>query len=99
MASNTHRPKDTRPSKTAIIGFRWFALACALICPGATWADGVATNLPSDTPKTFYPRTNSFDYVTREEMIAMRDGVKLKTFIVVPKGATNGPMLLTRTPY
>jgi putative CocE/NonD family hydrolase len=32
-------------------------------------------------------------------MIAMRDGVKLKTFILVPKGATHAPMLLTRTPY
>lgn len=29
----------------------------------------------------------------------MRDGVKLKTFILVPKGATNAPMLLSRTPY
>jgi putative CocE/NonD family hydrolase len=32
-------------------------------------------------------------------MIAMRDGVKLKTFILVPKGATHAPMLLSRTPY
>ncbi len=29
----------------------------------------------------------------------MRDGVKLKTFILVPKGATRAPILLTRTPY
>ena len=29
----------------------------------------------------------------------MRDGVKLKTFILVPKGANRAPMLLTRTPY
>ena len=29
----------------------------------------------------------------------MRDGVKLKTFILIPKGAKNAPMLLTRTPY
>jgi putative CocE/NonD family hydrolase len=29
----------------------------------------------------------------------MRDGVKLKTIILIPKGATNAPMLLTRTPY
>ena len=41
----------------------------------------------------------SFDYVKREEMIPMRDGVKLKTFILIPKGAKNAPMLLTRTPY
>ncbi len=29
----------------------------------------------------------------------MRDGVKLFTVIIVPKGATNAPILLTRTPY
>jgi hypothetical protein len=29
----------------------------------------------------------------------MRDGVKLHTVIVIPKGAKNAPILLTRTPY
>ena len=29
----------------------------------------------------------------------MRDGVKLHTVIVMPKGAKNAPILLTRTPY
>jgi putative CocE/NonD family hydrolase len=32
-------------------------------------------------------------------MIPMRDGVKLHTVIVVPKGAKSAPILLTRTPY
>src|SRR3546814_12940224 len=32
-------------------------------------------------------------------MIPMRDGVKLYTVIVIPKGATNAPIVLTRTPY
>ncbi len=32
-------------------------------------------------------------------MIAMRDGVKLHTVILVPKGRKGAPMLLTRTPY
>jgi putative CocE/NonD family hydrolase len=32
-------------------------------------------------------------------MIPMRDGVRLYTVIVVPKGARNAPILLTRTPY
>jgi predicted acyl esterase len=44
------------------------------------------------------PETD-YDYVKREEMIPMRDGVKLRTFIVVPKGAHDLPMLLERTPY
>ena len=56
-------------------------------------------NFPSETPAKFQASNNSFDYVRREEMIPMRDGVKLHTVILVPKGARNAPMLLTRTPY
>jgi predicted acyl esterase len=62
-------------------------------------ADERARSLPSETPETFTPRTDAFDYEKREVMIAMRDGVKLKTLILVPKGAANAPLLLTRTPY
>ena len=57
------------------------------------------TTLPSETPAKFTPVTDSFDYVRREVMIPMRDGVKLKTVILVPKGASGAPILLTRTPY
>lgn len=62
-------------------------------------AEPPIASLPSDTPAKFTPNTESFDYVKREVMIPMRDGVKLKTFIVIPKGAAKAPMLLTRTPY
>ncbi|MDT5156219.1 MAG: uncharacterized protein QOH51_576 [Acidobacteriota bacterium] len=55
--------------------------------------------LQSETPKTFEPTNDSFDYVRREVMIPMRDGVKLHTVILVPKGAKRAPILLTRTPY
>ena len=55
--------------------------------------------LPSETPKTFTPTNDGFDYTRREEMIAMRDGVRLHTVIIVPKGARNAPILFTRTPY
>ena len=40
-----------------------------------------------------------YDYTKREVMIPMRDGVKLYTVIVIPNGAKNAPILLTRTPY
>ncbi|MGB2676572.1 MAG: CocE/NonD family hydrolase [Candidatus Acidiferrum sp.] len=56
-------------------------------------------DFPSETPAKLVPTTSSFDYEKREVMIPMRDGVKLHTVIVVPKGAKNAPMLLTRTPY
>jgi putative CocE/NonD family hydrolase len=39
------------------------------------------------------------NYERRVFDIPMRDGVKLHTVIVVPKGARNAPILLTRTPY
>src|SRR6188474_1092197 len=60
-----------------------------------------ATNqsLPSETPASFRPVTESFDYDRRDVMIPMRDGVKLHTVVLVPKGAKGTPMLLTRTPY
>jgi uncharacterized protein len=56
-------------------------------------------SLPSETPAKLEPSTESFDYVKRDVMIPMRDGVKLHTVIVLPKGAKNAPILLTRTPY
>ena len=55
--------------------------------------------LPSETPAKFEPVTNSFDYIKRDVMIPMRDGVKLHTVILIPKGAQRAPILLTRTPY
>jgi len=58
-----------------------------------------AQTLPSETPPTFTPTSEGFDYVRREVMIPMRDGVKLHTVILAPKGARNAPILLTRTPY
>src|SRR6202047_2523297 len=53
----------------------------------------------NDIPKVFTAPTANQDYVKREAMIPMRDGVKLYTVIVVPRGAKNAPILLTRTPY
>ena len=55
--------------------------------------------LPSEMPAKLEPVTSSFDYIRREVMIPMRDGVKLHTVILVPRGAKNAPILLTRTPY
>ena len=55
--------------------------------------------LPSEIPKEFKPVQDTFDFTKRTAMIPMRDGVKLHTVILVPKGAKGAPMLLTRTPY
>jgi uncharacterized protein len=64
--------------------------------PGATQSKRAGRG---DIPDTFAVPTASYDYIKREALIPMRDGVKLYTVIVVPKGARNAPMLLTRTPY
>ena len=64
-----------------------------------TFAQSQYPNYPSETPDEFKPVTDSFDYVKRDVMIPMRDGVKLHTVILVPKGAKRAPILLTRTPY
>jgi uncharacterized protein len=53
---------------------------------------------PDIGPK-FEASTQDADYVKKVVMIPMRDGVKLHTVIVMPKGAKGAPILLTRTPY
>jgi putative CocE/NonD family hydrolase len=58
-----------------------------------------APTLPGETPAVFKVATESWDHTRRVEMIPMRDGVKLHTIILVPKGAKEAPILLTRTPY
>ena len=74
------------------------ALLAASVTPRLLAAQQVAS-LPSETPENFKPVTDSFDYAKRDVMIPMRDGVKLHTVILIPKGAKNAPILLTRTPY
>ena len=61
---------------------------------------------PSQTPpgtpdigKAYVAPRAGDDYERREVMIPMRDGVKLFTVIVVPRGASRAPMIMTRTPY
>ncbi|HUJ81390.1 MAG TPA: CocE/NonD family hydrolase [Candidatus Acidoferrales bacterium] len=79
------------------------AVGGALLCARPAHAQNAPPpkypDFPSETPEQFVPKTDSFDYVRRDVMIPMRDGVKLHTVILVPKSAKNAPILLTRTPY
>ena len=52
-----------------------------------------------DIPRHFNAPRNTFQYVRREAMIPMRDGVKLYTVLIIPKGAGKFPIMLDRTPY
>jgi putative CocE/NonD family hydrolase len=74
------------------------ASVCALSPTPSVFAQSTTT-LPSETPVQLKPVTDTFDYTRREVMIPMRDGVKLHTVILIPKGAHSAPILLTRTPY
>lgn len=56
-------------------------------------------DIAPDMPKNFTINTENFDFIRRDVMIPMRDGVKLHTVILIPKSAHNAPILLTRTPY
>ena len=71
----------------------------AALCVELTLAQQQYPALPSETPARLTRPTDELDYVKRDVMIPMRDGVRLHTVIIVPKGASRAPILLTRTPY
>jgi putative CocE/NonD family hydrolase len=76
------------------------ALAAPLSALAQTGDPGVVG--VSDTsmiPKSYTRPAADQDYVKRVEMVPMRDGTKLYTVIVSPKGKTGLPIILTRTPY
>src|SRR5689334_14934930 len=94
---------------------RCLALAAlAVLVSGSAFSVSAQDQLgtrPTDKnmiPETFTPPTHEaavqqpplpLDYEKRVVMIPMRDGTKLYTVIVIPKGAKNAPILLTRTCY
>ncbi len=73
-------------------------LICLALLPRTTAAQTTPPLTP-DIPAKFEPPQGDADYTKRVAMIPMRDGVKLYTVIVIPKGASRAPILLTRTPY
>ena len=44
-------------------------------------------------------RRGDIQYTRREAMIPMRDGARLYTILIMPRGARNAPIVLDRTPY
>ena len=86
-----------------LLGLYWLAASGVMAQQNGALAPAVTPSTVaaagSDIPGTFKVPLTGYDYVKREAMIPMRDGVKLYTVIVVPKGARDAPILLTRTPY
>jgi len=73
----------------------------AAVCLGVLATSAIAQkSLPADDlPKDFKAPEQATDFVKRVEMIPMRDGTKLYTVIVIPRGGHDLPILLTRTCY
>jgi len=80
------------------VRFLWLGVVGAVFSAVAQKAP-LYPNYPSETPQVFQQPTAGMDYDRRDAMIAMRDGVKLHTVILVPKGARRAGILMTRTPY
>jgi putative CocE/NonD family hydrolase len=52
-----------------------------------------------DIPADFEPVAAQAEFERRILMIPMRDGVKLKTVLMLPSGVQDAPIILDRTPY
>ncbi|RRN65357.1 CocE/NonD family hydrolase [Caulobacter sp. 602-1] len=72
--------------------------AVAIAAFGAT-AHAQTPPLAPDIAGKYVAAKINYDYEKRVVMVPMRDGTKLYTVIVIPKGGKNLPILLTRTPY
>jgi hypothetical protein len=88
---------DQMKTKLTALAALLFAASTGLCADDA--AKPLYPQYPSETPATFTPVGDTWDYRLRDVMIPMRDGVKLHTIILVPRGAAHAGMLLTRTPY
>jgi predicted acyl esterase len=86
------RDMGRRLGRTALFAF---LLSVALASGGA-----LQQTLPKgELREDFKAPVQPSDFDERVVMIPMRDGVKLYTVIVVPKGAQGALIVLTRTPY
>ena len=75
------------------------ALALGLIAPAHAAAPARVTPMTPDVVASYDAVRAQADYIRRAVMIPMRDGTKLYTLIYMKKGTSNGPILLSRTPY
>ena len=92
-----------------------YAFVAAALALAAPLAAGVepAVQPGGDIPRDFQPRQvppqryaprpllppSAYHYTRREAMIPMRDGARLYTVLIFPKGVAKAPIMLDRTPY
>src|ERR1700728_983336 len=84
---------------------RLFLALVVCIAPLGSIGPVVAQQVPmypglaSETPARVERIAKDSDFDLREVMIPMRDGVRLRTFILLPRDTKRAGILLTRTPY
>ena len=82
-----------------------FSPSVALFLAAAVALTAMAQEPPRVTPMTpdvvekYESTLASADFIRRDAMVPMRDGTKLYTTTVMKKGTSNGPILLSRSPY
>src|SRR3954471_23542129 len=82
-----------------------FAAALAFTAAAAVSQAPAAGTPPPVTPMTpdvmekYEQVLPEADFIRRDAMVPMRDGVKLYTVVVMKKGTQGGPILLSRSPY
>lgn len=74
-------------------------LASALALVALSPATSQTAAITSDIPPHFAPSEDLKDFTIREVEIPMRDGVKLHTNLVIPRGVKHAPIIFSRTPY
>jgi uncharacterized protein len=84
---------------TCALGVLGVALAAATPQQAAQQSTPGITAMTPDVIASYDPIRPDADFIRREAMIPMRDGVKLYTVIFMKKGTRDAPILLSRTPY
>ena len=67
--------------------------------PAAQPGGDIPASAQASVPPPVADPPRNAQYVRRTAMIPMRDGVRLYTVLIIPKGAGPFPILLDRTPY
>ncbi len=99
VAPGTAPPSAPASADPAVTGVRGDTAGTTPMGVQPKDAGTMAQAAGGDIPAKFTPPNADQDFVKREVMIPMRDGVKLYTVIVYAKNLTNAPIVLTRTPY
>jgi hypothetical protein len=95
-------PRSARPLTDVgmiKLALRLTAAVLPLLAVAAAPAPKPITPMTPDVVASYNQILPQADFVRREAMVPMRDGTKLYTVIFMKKGTTNGPILLSRTPY